>query len=109
MEDEDGFGANLNEKEINIPVRSKNSIKLATGIVILIIVLIVVISLLSLLINKSKSKFIGDIFCVYNITNENENIKLLGSKFKKTTKFDMYIDNIKIDYTKEYTFDKVWK
>ena len=65
MEDEEGFADNLNEKEINISEKKTKSVKLATGIIILFLVLIVIISLLSLLINKSNSKYIGDIFCIY--------------------------------------------
>ena len=105
--EEKEFRDTLNEKDIDISEKSAKSKKLITGIIILILVFIVTISLIILLVISSNSKYIGDISCVYNITNTNEKIKLLGSEFNKKTKFDMFIDDKKVDYAKEYTFDKI--
>ena len=40
------------------------------------------------------------------IDERDAKIKLLGTEFNKKTKFDMFIDDKKVDYVKEYTFDK---
>ena len=48
---------------------------------------------------------IGEINCVYDIQEDIENTRILGNEFLNESKLDIYIDNKKIKYNKEYKFN----
>ena len=51
------------------------------------------------------SPSIGEINCVYEILTTSQNTLLLSNEYSKTSDFDIYIDNKRIRYSKEYKFD----
>ena len=70
-------------------------------------IIIIIIIILSYKSNSSKSyKVIGEINCQYDIRNSNEMISILGDDFHFNSKFDIYIDYIKIPLSKKYKFEK---
>ena len=78
--------------------------------VLSIIFLIAIIVLLSGPKNEEKEinlPVIGEINCIYDIQNTGENTILLGEEFDKTSELDIFIDNQKIKFSKEYKFDKI--
>jgi surface protein len=56
------------------------------------------------LISFEQKKIIGDIHCIYNIKDTSKNIKIFGDEFIKESEFDIYIDDQKYNFSKEYLF-----
>jgi surface protein len=95
-------------KGIKEPKKKLLLIGISLG-VLFVIFLITIIVLLSSSKNKEKEinlPVIGEINCIYDIQSTGENTILLGEEFDKTSEFDIFIDDQKIKYTKEYKFDK---
>ena len=89
-------------------------IGLAT-VTVLLITIIIIIIIVSAKDNNSNNdnnnnnenlESIAEIKCIYDIQNINENTLLLGNEFIKNTNFDIYINDDKIKYSKEYKFSK---
>ena len=45
--------------------------------------------------------------CLYEVKSNTEHTKLLGNDFNKNSDFDIFIDGIKIKYSKEYKFNSI--
>ena len=106
------FSENFNEKEFTLKEKEgkKSNIKFyIIGIIIISLPLIAAIAVIIYhsLNPKNDTKYLGKINCVYNIKSISTKEKLFGDKFEKKSKFDLYIDNKKVDFTKEYFFDKI--
>ena len=54
--------------------------------------------------NREDMSEIGEISCIYEIKTNDRETMLLGNEFIKNSDLDIYIDDIKIKYTKEYKF-----
>ena len=52
----------------------------------------------------AETSVIGEINCNYEIQSIDQNTKLLGNEFSKTSLFDLYIDVKKVKYNKEFKF-----
>ena len=87
----------------------KNKFILSSFILIIIIIIIIISVIFSL--NSSsddkepKKRIFGIIKCVYDIQTKTGII--LGEEFKNEFDFDIFIDNEKIKFSKEYTFQKL--
>ena len=102
-------GLNKGEKE----ERKKQII---IGIVAFVLLLAIIIFIIIVASSGSKGgsdkedkedtdfQVIGEIKCLYEIRSNTENTLLLSDEFVKNTDFDIYIDNKKIKYSKEYKF-----
>ena len=121
MEDnEDSF---MGGNELNSQLTGLNKGNLSKKVKIFITLTIFSIILISILIiiilvkntkdsNKSTDSDDGnnnleklaEINCIYDILDINKNTILLGNDFIKTSNFDIFINNEKIKYTKEYKF-----
>ena len=122
MEDnEDSF---MGGNELNSQLTGLNkgylSKKAKIFITITIFSIIILISILNIIIlakntndsNKSNDSDDGnnnleklaEINCIYDIQDINKNTILLGNDFIKTSNFDIFINNEKIKYSKEYKF-----
>ena len=103
-------GVNKGEKE----ERKK---QLIIGIVAAVLLLSIIIFIIIVAASGSKGdstdkedtdfQVIGEIKCLYEIRSNTENTLLLSDEFVKNTDFDIYIDNKKIKYSKEYKFASV--
>ena len=102
-------GLNKGEKE-----RKKQIIiGIAAGVLLLAIIIFIIVVAAS----SSKGEddddedpeypAIGEINCIYEIRSTTQNTLLLSNEFVKNSGFDIYIDNKKIKYSKEYKFESV--
>ena len=84
------------------------------GVALLFIILIIVMILMVVRKDDTKkeeeehtdSRAIGEIDCVYDIEDYTKSIKILGDEFQKPTKLDILIDKNKIEFSKDFKFDK---
>ena len=109
MENEnEEFRETLNDKDFNSTSNTKKNKKVIYGIIILSIILVLTIILIIILARKSsEGDYVGEISCIYDIKNKGDNIKILGNEFVKSSNyFDIFIDDNKIKYSKEHTFDE---
>ena len=73
----------------------------------LIILIIIIILIATSGNNKEKEKnIIGEIICKYEILDTESSTIILGKDFNYEGNFDILIENKKIDFTKEYKFEK---
>ena len=79
---------------------------IAAAVIILIIIIIIIASSGSDFDDVINLPVIGEINCVYEVSNEDTNTILFGNNFNKNSLFDIYINNERIKYAKEYKFDK---
>ena len=92
---------NKNNKS-NKLFNKKNIIIMASFLTIIIILLI---SILIIVLSDSSSNSsrkrnkIGEINCLYNIESNTEETLILSKNFKKTSDFDILIDDEKVDYS----------
>ena len=49
----------------------------------------------------------GEINCVYEVQSPSVYTSLIGNDFTKNTEFDIYIDNKRIKYSRDYKFDSI--
>ena len=102
-------GINKGEKEER---RKQLIIGVAVGVLFLAIIIFIIV------VAASGSKggggdddtpypVFGEINCLYEIRTTTENTLLLSNEFVKNSGFDIYIDNKKIKYSKEYKFTSV--
>ena len=114
----DEFITSLNEEDFNSEL--KNSKIKYYVLIILTIALIIIISIVLLIIfslssqdnnknNENKDEYIGEIICIYDIKNINKKEKIFGENFEQKTKFDIYINNTKTEFIKEYLFENIGK
>ena len=106
---ENEFSNFPNEKLIPNQNQNRNRKILIISIILFIFIAIVITIILAIASdsNTSESSEIAEINCNYNIHSINEEINILGEDFTKNSKFDIYIDGNKIEYTKKYKFEKV--
>ena len=86
---------------------SKMSPKLI-GIIVggcLIFIIFLIIILVVCLKSDDEKEILGEINCIYDIYNINIETNLVGNNFVKNSDFDMFIDDIKIDYSNKYKFE----
>ena len=80
----------------------------------LLFTIIFVIKLNSPISKKLKKKtilvekeVIGEINFIFDIKDTTQNVKIFGDEFKKESEFDLYINEEKINYNKEYKFKEI--
>ena len=54
-----------------------------------------------------NNEYIGEIKCIYDIQTISKTTTLISNDYKKEAYFDIYIDNTKIKYSKEYKFSSI--
>ena len=106
---ENEFSNFPNEKLIPNQNQNRNRKILIISIILIIFIAIVITIILAIASdsNTSESSEIAEINCNYNIQTVNEEIDILGEDFIKNSKFDIYIDENKIEFTKKYKFEKI--
>ena len=103
----DEFRETLDDREF-IPIENNSKKKhLILGIIIILILIVITIILFIILVNEQnkKEKSKGEIICIYNVTNNNQKIKILGDEMKKNLNIGIYINGTKIQFSNEYTFE----
>ena len=84
----------------------------SVGLLFFIIIIILII-IISSHLQKEKNEtneptdieLLGEIICTYDVQSISQNTILLGNEFKKESDFDIYVDNNKIKYSKDYLFN----
>ena len=109
----------LNQKEISSELtgfnkgekdRKKKLYIIGVSLSVLTLVIFIVIIIVSVSASQNNEKHsenmteIGEINCIYEITSNDKETILLGNEFIKNSDLDIYIDDIKIKFTKEYKF-----
>lgn len=89
------------------PLFKKNvlyGVIVAAAVVVLVVIIIIVAASSNSSNSKGKSKGtkIAEIDCEYNIQKTDQNTIILGTNFKKSTDFDIYINGTLIKYSKEF-------
>ena len=107
----------FDSKKINLVKNNKNPFSFAKilGTFILLSLIVVVLSLFktgftstnlrSLTLknfNQNEVKVIGEIICKFDVTNQNTQI--FSKDFIKSSNFKVYIDELPVEYKKEYEF-----
>ena len=105
---ENEFSNFPNEKLISNQNQNRNRKILIISIILIIFIAIVITIILAIASdsNTSESSEIAEINCNYNIQTVNEEIDILGEDFIKNSKFDIYIDENKIEFTKNINLKK---
>ena len=78
------------------------------GIIIggcLVFIIILIIILVVCLNSDDEKEVLGEINCIYDINDISIETDLVGNNFVKNSDFDMFIDDIKIDYSNKYKFE----
>jgi len=57
----------------------------------------------------SEISTIGNITCIYDILNISKTTKIFGNEFEGKSLFDFYIDDKKVQYSKEIKFNSLGK
>ena len=103
----------LNTKKADDTTSDSKKKLIIASVVFLFIILILVMILMVVRRDDTKkeeehtdSGNIGEIVCIYDIEDYTKPIKILGDEFQKTSKLDILIDKNKIEFSKEYKFDK---
>ena len=104
---ENEFSNFPNEKLISHQNRIRKIIIISILLIIFIAIIIPIILVLASNSNTREKSEIAEINCNYNIQTVNEEIDILGEDFIKTSKFDIFIDDNKIEFTKKYKFEKI--
>ena len=116
MEDENFGDTNFGNEEIKSELtglnkgdkdQKKKQIIIGIAASAFLVVILVIIIILATSNSKKKLKFIGDINCIYDIQSLESMI--ISEDYKKTTKFDIYVDNNLIKYEKKHKFPKTGK
>ena len=99
-------GLNKGQSELK---KKQLIIGIAAGSLLAVLIIIIIIVASTTSSNKKSSpKIIGEINLIYDVSNTFDAIEILGKEYKKDpSDFDIYINNTKIKYTKEYKFEKV--
>ena len=91
---------------------SPKALKLLIGTLIAFVSIIIITLIIMSLISSNKNdnlNSLGTITCIYDIKNINEETLILSNDFEKNSKFDIYMENKKIPYSKSYKFSKTGK
>ena len=110
--DDDNFGSEEIKSELtglNKGEKDQKKKQMIIGIAFsaILLVLLIIIIILTTLNPKKKTKFIGDINCVYDI--QTLEAMILSVDYKKTTEFDIYVNDNLIKYEKRHKFAKTGK
>ena len=100
-------GLNKGEK-----AKRKKQIIIASALSLLFIIIIIVIIILintgsNLDEDTSNLELLGEINCIYDVQSISSNTLLIGNDFIKNDEFDIYIDNKRVKYSKDYKFDTI--
>ena len=99
-------GLNKGQSELK---KKQLIIGIAAGSLLAVLIIIIIIVVSTTGSNKkSNPTTIGEINLIYDVSNTFDAIQILGKEYKKEdSEFDIYINNTKIKYAKEYKFEKV--
>ena len=106
----------LNDEQDKANKKDETSLwrkKLIVGAVIAMLVIIILVFILLAVRSSSneeegsenKDNILGEIICRYKVEDSSKNIILLGNEYEKGD-LDIFIQKKKVDFTKEYKFDK---
>ena len=91
--------------------KKKNIIIGVTLGAILLILFIIIIILINTGLNldndPSNMDTVGEINCIYEVQSPAVYTVLLGNDFTKNTEFEIYVDNQRIKYSRDYKFDTI--
>ena len=98
-------GLNKGQKELK---KKQLIIGIVAGVSLAILIIIIIVVSATGSNNKSSPNLKGEINLTYDVSNTLEPIPILGIDFRKEpSEFDIYVNNTKIKYVKEYKFDSI--
>ena len=118
MDDPDDALFSLNDTESNKlkPKKEETSSKkkqifIIIAIIILILILIISIIVIFLLTkskdNNNQKEIKGEIICLFNIKTISKETNIINELYEKYSDFDIFIDDKKIEYQKNYKFSSI--
>ena len=100
----------ITKKDEISPWRKKLIIGAVIAMFIIIILVIILLAVRSSLNEKEESEnkdnILGEIICRYIVEDSSKETMLLGNEYEKGGDIDIFIMKKKVDFTKEYKFDK---
>ena len=87
--------------------QKKKQIIIGVAFSAILVIILVIIIVLATMNPKKKTKYIGDINCVYDI--QTLEAMIISDEYKKSTEFDIYVNENLIKYEKRHKFSKTGK
>ena len=117
MEDPDDVLFSLNDTESSkLKTKKEETSSKKTQIFItiaIIILLIIIISIIAIFLltkskdNNNQKEIKGEIICLFNIKTISKETNIINEVYEKYSDFDIFIDDKKIDYQKNYKFSSI--
>ena len=106
----DFSSSNLGDSKKELPMKKYIIIGVISLIAIFVGIIIIIIVTKNLSNKNSPEQMdnlpeIGVISCIYDISQEIKETKILGEDFNKISNFDIFINGNKINYSKAYEFN----